>query len=45
MNGNRIAIAIDRPHSAVEVHPPSVNGVNMAGVIVEYYPPRPLPTT
>ncbi len=27
----------------VEVHPPSVNGVDMAGVTVEYYPPRPLP--
>jgi hypothetical protein len=26
----------------VEVHPPSTNSVNMAGVTVEYYPPRPV---
>ena len=41
MAGNRIRIVTDRPQSVVEVHPPSVNGVNMAGVTVEYYPPRP----
>ena len=41
MKGNRIAIVIDRPMEVVEVHPPSVNSVNMAGVTVEYYPPRP----
>ena len=43
MKNNRIAIVTDRPQSAVEVHKPSVNAVNMAGVTVEYYPPRPLP--
>ena len=43
MKGNRIAIVTDQPQSAVEVHKPSVNAVNMAGVTVEYYPPRPLP--
>jgi hypothetical protein len=43
MQGNRIAIVTDRPISPVEVHPPSVNTVNTAGVTVEYYPPRPLP--
>ena len=41
MRDIRIAIVTDRPQSVVEVHPPSVNGVNMAGVTVEYYPPRP----
>ena len=41
MAGNRIAIVIDRPQSAIEVHPPSVNSVNTAGVTVEYCPPRP----
>jgi hypothetical protein len=25
----------------IEVHAPSANSVNMAGVTVEYYPPRP----
>ncbi len=30
-----------RPMEAVEVHPPSVNSVNMAGVTAEYNPPRP----
>ena len=43
MEGNRIRILAERPQSVVEVHPPSVNGVNMAGVTVEYYLPRPLP--
>ncbi len=43
MTGNRIAIAVDRPMETVEVHPPSANSVDMAGVTVEYYPPRPLP--
>jgi hypothetical protein len=38
---NRIRIVTDRPMEVVEVHPPSVNGVDMAGVTVEYYPPRP----
>ena len=42
MKGNRIAIAVDLPMEVVEVHPPSVNSVEMAGVTVEYYPPRPL---
>ena len=41
MKGNRIAIVTDRPMEVVEVHPPSVNSVDMAGVTVEYYPPRP----
>ena len=43
MTGNRIVIVTDRPMECVEVHPPSANTVNMAGVTVEYYPPRPLP--
>ena len=43
MTGNRIAIAIDRPMEVVEVHGPSVHAVDMAGVTVEYFPPRPLP--
>lgn len=43
MKGNRIAIVTDRPMEVVEVHRPSVNSVEMAGVTVEYYPPRPLP--
>ena len=43
MKGNRIAIVTDRPMEVVEVHPPSGNAVNMAGVTVEYSPPRPLP--
>lgn len=43
MKGNRIAIRLDQPMEAVEVHPPSVNSVNMAGVTLEYYPPHPLP--
>ena len=42
MAGNRIAVVTDRPQSVVEVHPPSVNSVSMAGVTVEYYPPRPV---
>ena len=41
MAGNQIAIVTDRPMEAVEVHPPSVNSVEMAGVTVEHYPPRP----
>ncbi|KAF5046982.1 hypothetical protein DSECCO2_465090 [anaerobic digester metagenome] len=41
MKGNRIRLVTDRPMEVVEVHPPSVNSVNMAGVTVEYYPPRP----
>jgi hypothetical protein len=41
MRNNRIAIQLDRPMEAVEVHPPSANSVNMAGVTVEYCPPRP----
>ena len=43
MAGNRIRSSTDRPMEIVEVHPPSVNSVDMAGVTVEYYPPRPLP--
>ena len=41
MAGNRIAIVTDRPQSAVEVHPASVNSVEMAGATVENYPPGP----
>ena len=41
MAGNRIRLVTDRPMEVVEVHPPSTNSVNMAGVTVEYYPPRP----
>ncbi|MEN6342136.1 MAG: hypothetical protein ABFC89_06200 [Methanospirillum sp.] len=41
MKGNRITIAIDRPMEVVEVHPPSVHRADMAGVTVEYSPPRP----
>ncbi len=41
MQGNRIALVVDRPQSVVEVHGPSANSVNMAGVTVEYCPPRP----
>ena len=43
MRGNRIRLVTDRPMEVVEVHPPSRNGVDMAGVTVESYPPRPLP--
>jgi hypothetical protein len=41
MKGNRIRLVTDRPMEVVEVHPPSANSVNMAGVTVEYYPPAP----
>ncbi len=41
MQGNRIAIVVDRPQSTVEVHSPSVNGVNMADVTVELSPRSP----
>ena len=41
MTGSRIAIVTDRPQSTVDVHPPSVNSVEMAGVTVEYSPPVP----
>jgi hypothetical protein len=40
---NRIRLVTDRPMEVVEVHPASRTGVEMAGVTVEYYPPRPLP--
>ena len=43
MKGNRIRIVTDRPLEVVQVHPPSVNNVEMAGVTVQYYPPRPVP--
>ena len=43
MRGSRTRIVTDRPMDAVEVHPPSSNGVDLSGVTVEYYPPRPLP--
>jgi len=41
MKGNRIRLVTDRPMEVIEVHSPSVNSVDMAGVTVEYYPPRP----
>ncbi len=41
MTGNRIAIAVDRPMETVEAHPPSVNSVDVAGVMVDCSPPRP----
>ncbi len=41
MAGNRIRLVTDRPQSVVEVHPPSVNSVNTAGVTAAYSPPRP----
>ncbi|HIH03926.1 MAG TPA: hypothetical protein HA263_08800 [Methanoregulaceae archaeon] len=46
MRGNRIAVRVEGPAAVgdvVEVHPPSRNGVDLSGVTVEYYPPRPLP--
>ena len=43
MAGNRIPIVTDRRIEAVEVHPSSVDGADMAGVTVEYHPPWPLP--
>jgi hypothetical protein len=41
MKNNRIRLVTDRPMEVVEVHPPSVNSVDMAGVTAEYYPPAP----
>jgi hypothetical protein len=41
MKGNRIRLVTDRPMEVVEVHPPSRNGVEMAGVTIDYYPPAP----
>ena len=41
MRNNRIRLVTDRPQSVVEVHPPSVNSVNTAGVTAEYSPPAP----
>jgi hypothetical protein len=41
MAGNRIRLVTDRPVDAVEVHPPSRNGVEMEGVTVEFFPPAP----
>ncbi len=41
MRNNRIRLVTDRPQSVVEVHPPSVNSVNTAGVTAAYSPPRP----
>ena len=43
IKGNRIRLVTDQPMEVVEVHPPAANSVNMAGVTVEYYPPRPVP--
>jgi hypothetical protein len=45
MRDNRIDIITDHPRDLVEVHPLSVNTVNMASVTVEYYPTRPLPAS
>ncbi len=41
MKGNRIRLVTDRPMEVLEVHPPSRTSVEMDGVTVEYYPPRP----
>jgi hypothetical protein len=41
MTANRIAIVTDRPMEVVEVHPPSVNSVNIAGVTAVYCPTEP----
>jgi hypothetical protein len=41
MKGNRIRLVTERPMESVEVHPPSANTVNMVGITIEYYPPRP----
>jgi hypothetical protein len=41
MKNNRIRIVTNRPMEVVEVHGHSANSVNMAGVTVEFYPPRP----
>jgi hypothetical protein len=39
MAGTRIRLLTDRPQSVVEVHPQSVNRVEMADVTVKYCPP------
>ncbi len=41
MRNNRNRLVTDRPQRVVEIHPPSVNSVEMAGVTVENFPPRP----
>lgn len=41
MSGYRIVVVTDHPEDRVEVNPPSMNSVDMAGVRVEYYPPAP----
>jgi hypothetical protein len=41
MKGNRIVVVTDHPGDLVEVHPPSANTVNMAGITVEYCAPTP----
>ncbi len=35
MAGNRVRLVTDRSQSVLEVHPPSANNVNMAGLTVE----------
>lgn len=42
MAGNRIRLVTDLPMEVVEVHPPSVNIAETAGVTVEYDPPAPV---
>ena len=41
MAGNRNAVVTDRSLDILEVHPPSIITVIMAGVTVECYSPRP----
>lgn len=41
MTGNRIRLVTDGPMEVLEVHPSSVNSVEMVGVTVDYYLPRP----
>ncbi len=41
MKGNRIAVAFDWSMEMVEVHPPSANRMEMVGLVVDNYPPRP----
>jgi hypothetical protein len=41
MRNNRNRLLTDQPQCVVEIHPPSANSVEMAGVTVENFPPRP----
>ncbi|MEN6342653.1 MAG: hypothetical protein ABFC89_08855 [Methanospirillum sp.] len=39
MRGNRARLVTARPTETVEVHPPSANSLEMAGVTAGYAPP------